>query len=225
MRRALAIGLCASLLGCAASSSYAPAVTARGELTLRYDNGFVASAEGHPVARGLRWRGLAEYVRCVPTAHDEAVGARAAGTRAVVLSAIGGSLRVLALGGLYGLVDTDHEWEWLGAGVGSAAVGLVLVGLGRLSRNVANGRAVDAVNFYNDAVGSLGATCADLSYPPPAGPVPPVAPTQPEPPLPPPPVWPAAPPSPPPPPSPSPPPSQPLPTDPSLAPPPAPAPS
>ena len=171
MRRAIAVFTCVALGGCAASTSYVPAVTARGELVLRYDNHFEAWSDGKRVARGLGWRGLDDFVRCVPRAHDEAVGARAAGTRAVVFSAIGGSLGVIALGGLYGLVDTNHEWQWLGAGAGTAAAGLLFAGLGRMARNIANGRAVDAVNYYNDAVGSLGATCSDLTYPPPAGPV------------------------------------------------------
>jgi hypothetical protein len=173
VRRAVAVILCVTVGGCAASSSYVPQVTARGEIVLRYDNAFEAWSAGKRVARGLRWRGLTDFVRCVPPARDEARGAEAAGARAIGFSAVGGALGVLALGGLYGLADTNHEWQWLGAGLGSAAAGLLFASLGRMSRNIANGRAVDAINLYNDAVGSLGATCSDLRYPPPAGPVPP----------------------------------------------------
>ena len=170
MTRAAVALACMLATGCSAATQYVPRVTARGELTIRYDDAFEAWNNNRRVARGLRWRGLDDFVRCVPQAHAEAVGARAAGTRAIVFSAVGGALGVLALGGLYGLYDTNHEWQWLGAGVGSAAAGLLFASLGRMSRNIANGRAVDAVNFYNDAVGSLGATCADLTYPPPAPP-------------------------------------------------------
>jgi hypothetical protein len=163
------------LAGCAESTSYVPRVVARGEVTLRYRDGFEAWAGGVPIARGLRWRGLESYVGCVASAREHAAAAANAGDRAIGFSIAGGILGGLAIGGLIGVIDEGHRWEWLGAGLGSATLGAIFAGSGRLYRNRANGHAVDAINFYNDAVGSLGATCADLRYPPPAGPAPPAA--------------------------------------------------
>ncbi|MBV8201017.1 MAG: hypothetical protein JOZ15_10390 [Acidobacteria bacterium] len=51
-------------------------------------------------------------------------------------------------------------------------LGLALVGGGAQAKVDANGHAVDAMNYYNDAVGALGATCDDLTYPRAAGPAP-----------------------------------------------------
>jgi hypothetical protein len=159
----------ALLAGCAAPTAYEPHVLARGEVTLRYrGRHFEAWAGGHEIARGLGWRGLKDYVACVPAARDNAIEAVRAGDLAVGLSAAGGTLGVLGLGGLAGLADEAHRWIWVGVGAGVAVAGVVLAAVGRLERNRANGRAVDAVNFYDDAVGSLGGTCADLAYPPPA---------------------------------------------------------
>lgn len=171
MRAALAL-LLVVCAGCA-ETRYVPRVVARGELTLRYHGGYEMWAGGRRVARGLGWAGLAEYVGCVGVARGHAEAARRAGRAAVALSVAGGTLGVLALGGLTGLADTDHQWAWLGGGLAAAGVGVALAATGRLMRNRANGNAVDAMNEYDDAVGALGATCADLRYPPPAGPAPP----------------------------------------------------
>lgn len=172
MRAALALVLVAAV-GCA-ETSYAPRVVARGELTLRYrDGAYEMWGGGQRVARGLGWRGLAGYVGCVGAARADAEGARRDGAASLGLAIAGGTLGVAALGGLYGFADSDHEWEWLGSGIAVAAVGVVLAASSRMLRNRANGRAIDAMNRYDDAVGSLGATCADLRYPPPAGPAPP----------------------------------------------------
>lgn len=174
----VAVGLCAAVLsgGCG-GTVYAPRMVARGELVLRYDNGFELWGGGQRVAAGLRYRGLPEYVQCVPEAHRHAQEARRSGTMAVTLSALGATFGVLALGGLSGLLyldrDTTVAGALLGSGVGVAAIGTFFAGFGRMNRNAANGHAVDAMNYYNDAVGSLGATCADLRYPPPTGPAPP----------------------------------------------------
>lgn len=180
MRRALAIALALSLAGCAENTVYVPRVVARGEVTLRYRGGFEAWAGGRRIARGLDWRGLAPYVGCVPAAREHAEAAAAYGRRALGFSVTGGVLGGLAVGGLLGVIDEPNRWAWLGSGLGAAVLGAIFAGAGRLHRNLANGHAVDAINFYNDAVGSLGATCADLTYPaptplpaPPAPPPPP----------------------------------------------------
>ncbi len=160
-----------AVTGCA-TSQYAPQVVARGELVLRYDDGFQMWAGGRQVAHGLQYHGLARFVRCVPEAERHARIARRNGEAALALSIIGGVLGGAALAGFYGFADKDHEWTWLGAGIGSAVAGTVFAGFGRLLKNSANGHAVDALDYYNDAVGSLGASCDDLTYPPPAGPAP-----------------------------------------------------
>ena len=169
-----AVLILSSLAGCA--SQYQPRLVARGELILSYDNGFRMSAGGRPVARSWAWRGLADHVRCVPPAADHAQRAETAGTAAVVLSWLGGSLAVVGAGSLVGVAtdpNPDHLWPWLGTGLVGAVVGTVLAGVGRLERVRASGHAVDAMNYYNDDVGSLGATCDDLRYPAPMGEVPP----------------------------------------------------
>jgi hypothetical protein len=160
-------------VGCA-TTTYTPRVVARGELTLRYQGGFEMWGGGKQVAHSLLWSGLPEYVRCVPEAHEQAMAAANSGRAAVTLSILGGTLGALAVGGLIGAsVDyapDSHLAAWLGGGVGVATLGTVAAGLGRLFKNRANGHAVDAMNLYNDRVGSLGASCDDLSYPQPAGP-------------------------------------------------------
>jgi hypothetical protein len=159
-----------ALAGGCAETVYAPRIVARGELTLRYHGAYEMWAGGKQVARGLGWSGLDEYVGCVPEAHRLAAAAETSGHTAVALSLVGGILGGVAVGGLVGFIDTRHQWIWLGSGVATAVVGVTLAGSGRLLRNRANGQAIDAMNHYNDAVGSLGASCADQSYPPPVGP-------------------------------------------------------
>ena len=152
--------------GCA-ESSYDAQLGARGELTLRYHRNYEMWAGGRKVAHGLGWRQLEDYVGCVGAAREQAIAARTRGRASVALAATSGSLAVLSLGGLTGFADTDHQWQWLGSGLAVAGVAVVLAGTSRALRNQANGHAVDAMNYYNDSVGALGATCADLTYPEP----------------------------------------------------------
>lgn len=169
-----AIAAISPTLGCATVRPYEPQLVARGEITLRYENGFEMSAGNRPLARGLEWKGLPEYVRCVPEAAKHAASASSAGTAAIVLSALGVSFGVASLGGFagFGVADGKYLGAFLGTGVGVAILGTVFAGLSRSYKNRANGQAVDAMNLYNDSVGSLGATCDDLTYPPPVGPGP-----------------------------------------------------
>ena len=181
MRRAIAallVGAVASL-GCA-TTQYSPQLVARGELTLRYHGRFEMMAGNRMVARGLLWNGLADYVRCVPAAKDQADKAARDGMASLALSITGGIFGVLPIGALIGFgVDyPNNVGAWLGTGVGLAVVGVVLAGVGRKLKNSANGHAVDALNFYNDSVGSLGATCDDLRYPAPLAPEAPQYPPQ-----------------------------------------------
>ena len=157
--------------GCA-TTQYQPQLAARGELLLRYDGGFVMQAQGQTVARALSYRGLDRFVACVPEAHQHARSAQSHGGAAIALSVIGVTLSLASLGSLAGLADTQHQWSWLGGGLAAGAVGLTLSALSWREKNQANGHAIDAMNHYNDAVGSLGANCQDLRYPPAAGPSP-----------------------------------------------------
>jgi len=160
--------LVTTLSGCA-TTTYAPRVVARGELTLQYDHGYKMNAGGERIASGLSYSGLDRYVRCVPQAHTHARAAQSAGRTAIALSILGGVIGASGLIGIVGLADSDHLGAWVGGGLGLGAVGLTLAGLSWRFKNHANGNAVDAMNYYNDSVGSLGASCDDLRYPAPAG--------------------------------------------------------
>jgi hypothetical protein len=161
--RAAALAL--AVAGCAHPTAYVPRAVARGEVTLRYRESYVAVAGGHPIAQGISWNGLAHYVGCVPESRRHAAVAQSAGRAARGLSLAGTVLGAAAFGGLAGLVDRKHEWPLLGAGVGAAVVGVSFAASSRLLRNRANGHAIDAINYYNDAVGSVGATCRDPRAP------------------------------------------------------------
>lgn len=180
--RTVAWGLCLSSVlavttagGCA-TTQYNPDLVARGELTLRYQAGFQIYAGRDPLASGPTYRGLEHYVRCVPQAREHAQKASSSGRAAIATSVLGGVFGAAGLMALVGLYDTDHLGAWLAGGLGSSSVGLVFSILSYRKKNHANGHAIDSLNFYNDAVGSLGATCDDLRYPAPAGPAPPDSP-------------------------------------------------
>lgn len=167
----LGLGSTVGLGGCGATF-YTPQVVARGELTLRYSHGFELVAGGQRVAKGLSYRGLTDYVRCVPMAEQHARSAQRNGSAAITLSVLGALIGVSGLTGLIGIWDEPNRYSWVGGGIGLGALGATLALLSWRYKNHANGHAIDAMNYYNDAVGSLGATCADLRYPAPAGPLP-----------------------------------------------------
>lgn len=177
MRRAsvlvpvIALGVAVS--GCGpVNSQYMPSVVAPGELLVSYHDRFEISSPSGLVATGPRFAGLEHAVRCVPRARQHAGDAHSAAVTGTVLSALGGSLAVIGLGGLAGLAfmnkDKTLMGGLLGAGVGVEVLGLTLAGIGVSFRIDANGHAVDAVNYYNDAVGSLGGSCDPLPAPAPA---------------------------------------------------------
>jgi hypothetical protein len=178
--RGLAAVLCAAamsslLVGCGSGRTfYAPQIVARGELTMRYDDGFQVWSAGQPVAFGHHYSDLPEIVRCVPKAYEHAREARSDGYIGTTLSTMGIIFGIAGLGGLGGLAyyDTNETamTAFFAAGISSGILGVVLAGISRGYKNSANGHAVDAMNYYNDAVGSWGASCNDLTYPPPAGP-------------------------------------------------------
>jgi hypothetical protein len=159
----LAAAALALLAGCGGVTRYTPQLRAQGELTLRYDDGFSMQAEGREIASGVTWNGLTEYVQCVPLAKQHAKSAESYGAGAVSLSWIGAGIGLASLGSLGGLAvyeqDKDLAAGILGIGVAAAITGVVLAAVGRNMKNDANGHAVDAMNYYNDEVGSYGGTC------------------------------------------------------------------
>jgi len=177
-RLALAcMGLSTLLLaGCGSGLTVVePRVLGPHELALRYDNEFqIVSPQGE-IASGVRYDGLTDYVQCVPDAARHADAAQSAGNAAVGLTVAGIGLGVGGLAGLGGLAYADKNpdlmWGFLLTGLGAEIVGLVLTAVGRSMKVDANGHAVDAVNYYNDAVGSRGGRCgpngAEIPEPPP----------------------------------------------------------
>ncbi|XXX81803.1 hypothetical protein WMF30_23880 [Sorangium sp. So ce134] len=191
MRRARRppLALCACVLGCtllgcaSGQTMYTPRVVARGELTASYDDGFTLWAGGRKVAESYHYDGLEHFVRCVPEAREHARAASSNGHAATTFSTLGVALGVGSLGGFAGLYFHDKDETAmatiLGAGAIVAVTAVVFGALSRPAKEDAHGHAFDAMNYYNDAVGSLGATCDDLAYPPPAGPEPPASPPPP----------------------------------------------
>lgn len=163
---AAVIALSGALFGCAPGlSRYLPAVVARGELLVRYDDGVELWAGGQPVASGPRYHGLPAFVRCVPDAQRHAQEAVDAGAEGLGYSVTGGALAVVGLGGLAGLAFKDRNDTVMAAffvtGIGVEVLGVIFAGLARGAKLSAIGHAIDAANYYNDAVGSLGGSCSD----------------------------------------------------------------
>jgi hypothetical protein len=149
---ALSAGACAS-----ARTTYAPVRVAPAELTLRYDDGFeIWSAKGK-LTSGPRYQGLTDFVRCVPDAERHARDAESAGASASLLSGFSIGFAVAGLGGLGGLAylhkdDTMME-AFLISGLVLEVAAIALGASSLAARSHAHGNALDAVNFYNDAVG------------------------------------------------------------------------
>lgn len=146
---------------------YNPILVGQGELVPRYRayTGLELWAGRRPVARALSgYHGLRHFVRCVPMAREHA-------TWAYVHTGLQWSITGLALAG--SIAGFAHMNIWFSTpnrskdelsnqrmfplyGVG--VLGLLL--FGRLAfAPRAKGHAIDAMNYYNDAKGSLGQTC------------------------------------------------------------------
>ena len=169
MSRALAPAIlvlaAAGSTGCTyAPSIHAPRYAAPNELVLTYDEGYVLSAGGRPVAKGYGYEGLSSFVGCVPAARQHAYDAESDGAAAAPLQITGVALSLGGLGGLGGLgylgSNDKAAAGLLIGGIGMQLVGLILVAAGAQAKVSANGHAVDAMNHYNDAVGSRGGACA-----------------------------------------------------------------
>jgi hypothetical protein len=152
--RIVALGVALATAGCA-SSQYQPYRLYGNELVLAQDDGLIVRAGQQNVAREPRWTGLDERVGCVPSAATHARAARRHGRAATALAIAGGILGVASLGSLAGLQLRHSDPAAAGAIVGTG-IGLGLIGIGlaagsRRERILANGHAVDAMNYYNDA--------------------------------------------------------------------------
>lgn len=159
---ALSAALCLTTAHCAVYQ-YPPQLLARSELTLRADGTgvtFFTSGERRVARTATAFTGLADHVRCVPRAHLHAKRAAASGIGAYVLAATSTVFGATSLG----LLIQDEGLSQRAFGTGLIAA--VAAGLATGLRYRALGHAVDAMNHYNDQVGSLGASCDDLTYPP-----------------------------------------------------------
>jgi hypothetical protein len=156
----IALALCVAAFGAgcgSASSVYTPKLVARGELTLRYDDGVEIYAGRKRLADAPGFGGLANYVSCVPRAFEHAEAAESDGEAAIGTGFAGAFIGVAGLGGLSGLafLDTDKPLAFglLGTGVAAGLVGITMALISRGLKNSANGHATDAVNYYNDDIG------------------------------------------------------------------------
>jgi hypothetical protein len=154
----------AASTGCTyAPSLHAPRYARARELVLTYDDGYVLSAGGRPVAKGYGFEGLTSFVGCVPAARAHARAAEADGAAVVPLQGVGATVAVGGLGGLGGIAFLGKNGSTAAAlllgGLGVQVLGLALVAAGAQAKVGANGHAVDAMNYYNDAVGSRGRGC------------------------------------------------------------------
>ena len=165
MRFAIFFAVVALSTACTtARSAYAPTRSMPGELTLRYDSGFEVRSEKGVVAHGPGYYGLADFVRCVPDAERHAKAAEADGTGAHLLSAFSIGFAIAGLGGLGGLYYNHKDDSAMAAllltGLGIEIVAVALGAASMGAKTKAHGNALDAVNYYNDARGFSGESCA-----------------------------------------------------------------
>lgn len=167
---------------------YEPKILAPGEMTVRSSwQGVEFHAGGQRRARSIGlYSGLEEYVGCVPQA---ATYARRAENTSIATALLGGGALLFGLLGFGYLIrdaitpdsysfsdcvpDETGQMRCLvlgrgqplsGRAFGLSLTGTLMAGAAIALRYRATGQALDAMNYYNDSVGSLGATCADLKY-------------------------------------------------------------
>jgi hypothetical protein len=162
LTRVLSALLLASLAGCGTTTTtYTPRFSAPSELHLRYRSALEIWAGDRKVAESSAYAGLAVHVACVPEARRHAEQAQSSGHSAHVFSWLGGSLAVVGLGGLTAIAveDSGAQIALVTTGLALEVLGLISAGVGYGARKKADGNALDAVNFYNDAVASDNASC------------------------------------------------------------------
>lgn len=158
----------AAVLGSAcASTNYEPYHLHPDELVLSQEGSLTLRNRGDVIAQEPQWSGLVEHVDCVPEAGRHARRARRHGRTATALAVIGGALGVASLVGVAGIPfvkrDPDKAGALIGAGLGVGVLGIGLAGGARHHRTLANGNAVDAMNYYNDDVLGGRSRCRDVA--------------------------------------------------------------
>lgn len=157
------LALAAASAGCGGTTRYTPSAVAPGEITFRANNGIELWAGDRRVADAHRYEGLADFVACVPAARQHAALAESNGLGGTILTYAGGGFALGGLAGLGGLAYFDKDdqkmFTFFSVGITAEIVGIVLAGVGRKVKLQATGHAVDAANYYNDAVGSVGGKC------------------------------------------------------------------
>jgi hypothetical protein len=153
MRAVLILTFVAS--GCA-STSYTPYRLHPGELFLAQDEHLEIHDVTGEVAAEPGWAGLQERMGCVSEARRHAREARRQGRRAQALAIVGGILGVASLAALAGIAyvqsDPTKAGAIIGSGLGAGVVGVGLAAGSRRHRILANGHAVDAMNYHNDGI-------------------------------------------------------------------------
>lgn len=173
-------GLLVLWLGGCADTAYAPGLVARSELTVRVRRGRIemwdsqGKVDQETYSAFTSWPRLAGRVRCVPKAHQHARTARNLSIASGVVHTAG--LGLLTIGSLFVWGDLGVRfgfYPWRAQSLVPILASLPLFPIGVAFRNHANGHAVDALNYYNDAVGSLGGSCEDPRLPRPTVVIPP----------------------------------------------------
>jgi hypothetical protein len=161
-RSLLALVIAAALAPACASTAYRPR-TLPGELALGYDGKLRIWTGDRSVARAPRFEGLEDFVACVPDARRHAEAARIEGARGSILSSVSIGLAAAGLAGLSGLAFHHRDDRAMAAlligGVVVEVAAVAVAGSSFSAKVKAQGNAIDAVNFYNDEVGSHSGTC------------------------------------------------------------------
>lgn len=145
------------VFSCGCAQTFYPAQhVSPDELVLGQDGGLRLVSGEQTIAREPTWSGIEGRISCDERAVQHARAARRHGRRARALAIAGGVLGVASLAAFAGIPFIRRDPSTAGAIIGSS-LGVGMIGLSlslgsRQQRILANGNAVDAMNYYNDAV-------------------------------------------------------------------------
>jgi hypothetical protein len=152
------VALLSTATACSGTFQYQPVRLARGEMTVRAGaidtTVFIGGKEVASTLFG--YSDLNDAVRCVPRAREH-LG------RASLDQGLG--LALSGLTGILGLTTLILVAKQDSSSFATGTLTAVSLGGSMALRHRALGHSIDAMNYYNDSVGSLGATCAKRSYP------------------------------------------------------------